>query len=225
MADTDKPARKKAPAAKKATKRPPPKAGTSKLNRLRLTHSGLTPEQEAYCRGRAMGMSIEEAVSAAGNSVSVHTARGWEGPTGHNRNPLVVDRINELASLAAQNAILKSGLDREWVISRYMKVVERCMQAEPVYDKQGNPTGEYRFDSTGANNALRALGDTLGLFKPVEKKPEDDYAHLSDDDLARITAELAAQLGFAQADAGAPTTGECQQAGELQAIPQADRLS
>ncbi len=37
------------------------------------------------------------------------------------------------------------------------------MQEEPVYDKEGNPTGEYRFDSAGAIGALRILAKFLGM--------------------------------------------------------------
>lgn len=211
--------------AEKPKRKPKPKSpappGSRKLNRLRLA-SGLTPEQEAYCRGRAMGMSIEESLIAAGSSISVHTARGWEGQSGHNRNALVVERINELANIAQQNAILKSGLDREWVISRYMKVAERCMQAEPVLDKEGNPTGEYTFNAAGANQALRALGDTLGMFRPVEKKPGDEFENLSDDDLARIITELATSTGVAQAIAGTQAQAGHQQVIEVQAVQKAD---
>jgi hypothetical protein len=39
------------------------------------------------------------------------------------------------------------------------------MQEEPVYDKNGNPTGEYRFDSAGAVSALRILAKFLGMEK------------------------------------------------------------
>lgn len=218
MADAEAP-KKKATAPKK----PAVAKGTRKLNRPRLAISGLTVEQEAYCRGRVMGMSIEEAVVAAGCSISVATARTWEGPNSGNK--LVRDRINELAAIAQKNAILKSGLDREWVISRYMKVVERCMQAEPVLkmiDGEMRETGEYKFDSHGANTALRALGDTLGLFKPVEKKPGDEYEHLSDDDIARIATELAAQTGLLEAGAGTQATAGREQVIEVQALPKAD---
>lgn len=209
------------PAPKKARKAPPlTPPGMHKPNKMRLANSGITTEQEAYCRGRAMGMSIAEAVTAAGSTITAATARNWEG-SGHHRNQKVVDRINELSAIASQNAILKSGLDREWVISRYMKVVDRCMQAEPVFDKQGEPTGEYKFDASGANTALRALGDTLGLFKPADKKPEDDYAHLTDEDLTRIATELANQTGLAAHLAGASAPGLIQQVVELQAIRQA----
>lgn len=165
--------------------------GTRKLNDGVRLASGLTVHQEAYCRARATGMSMEESVMAIGSPVAVTTARHWE-----RKSQLVRDRIDELSAMATNNAILKTGLDREWVISRLMSVVDRCMQAQPVLDKKGNPTGEFQFDSSGANQALRMLGDTMGLFKPAEKKPEDDYANLSDEDLKRIASELAAQTGL-----------------------------
>ena len=37
------------------------------------------------------------------------------------------------------------------------------MQAEPVLDRKGNPTGEYVFDSTGANKANEFLGKYLRI--------------------------------------------------------------
>lgn len=136
-------------------------------------------------------MDMQESVMAIGSPIAVSTARTWE-----RESQPVRDRIAELSAMATNNAILKTGLDREWVISRLMTVAERCMQAEPVLDKEGNPTGEYQFNSNGANQALKMLGDTMGLFKPAEKKPEDDYANLSDEDLKRIATELAAQTGL-----------------------------
>jgi len=215
MADAEAP-KKKATAPKK----PAVAKGTRKLNRPRLAISGLTVEQEAYCRGRVMGMSIEEAISAAGSSISVKTARDWEAPNSGNK--LVRDRINELAAIAQKNAILKSGLDREWVITRFMQVAERCMQAEPVRDREGNPTGEYTFNATGANQALSGLGDVLSLLKPVEKMPGDGYEHLSADDIARIAAELAAQTGLLEAGAGTQAPAGREQGIEVPAVPKAD---
>lgn len=156
----------------------------------------LTVEQEAYCRGRAMGMSVEEALVASGSKVKPITAKTeWE------KKPQFRERIAELSRIATDNAILKSGLDREWVISRLMNVVERCMQAEPVMIK-GEPTGEYKFDAAGANQALRMLGDTMGLFKPQDDVKKDEYANLSDQDIARLAAELAAETGLAVLIAG-----------------------
>lgn len=153
--------------------------------------SGLTIGQEAYCRARALGMSVDEALLAIGSPVAKSTCVSWE-----RENPKVRSRINELSAMATKNAIMQTGLDREWVITRLMQVADRCMQAEPVLDKEGCPTGEYQFNSNGANQALKMLGDTLGLFKPAEKQAGDEYANLSDDDLRRIAHELAQQTGL-----------------------------
>lgn len=190
--------------------------GTRKLNQGVRLQSGLTVHQEAYCRARATGMNMDESVLAIGSPVAVTTARSWEREV-----KLVRDRINELSAMATNNAILKTGLNREWVISRLMTVVDRCMQAEPVLDRKGEPTGEFQFDSAGANTALRMLGDTMGLFKPAEKKPEDEYANLSDDDITRIVAELAAQTGLVEIGAGTQTAAGSQQVIEVQAISKA----
>lgn len=203
-----------APKRRKTTK------GTRKINKQPLELSGISVQQEAYCRARAMGMSMREAVIAANLGVGVEAVRDWESPNNPRSNPKIIARIEELATLAQNNAILKSGLRREWVISRYMSVVERCMQAEPVRDNKGRPIpGEYTFNAAGANQALRALGDVLGIFKPPEKKPGDDYENLSDDDLARLARELAIQTGLFEAPTGDQTTSRLEQIIKIQALP------
>lgn len=54
---------------------------------------------------------------------------------------------------------------REMVQANLKVVAERCMQVEPVFDAKGQPTGEYKFDASGANTALKLLGQTIGMFK------------------------------------------------------------
>lgn len=55
-------------------------------------------------------------------------------------------------------------VDAAFVLSGLKDISERCRQAEPVLDHEGNPTGEYKFDSSGANRALELLGKHLKLF-------------------------------------------------------------
>ena len=185
----------------------------TQLEDANRTSEGLTIAQEAYCRSRAMGMSMQEASIAVG--LHKCTGRNWEKD-----NPKVCARIQDLTRIATENAIIKTGLNREWVISRLMSVVDRCMQAEAVLDKEGNPTGAYEFDASGANQALKMLGDTMGLFKPAEKK-EDEYANLTDADLARIAHELASQTGLLAHSSGNQTPAGSGQVIEVQAIPEA----
>lgn len=184
-------------------------------HRLPITH--LTIEQEAYCRARAMGMDIRSAVAAVGNAFSFATAKKYE-----RENENVIKRIEELSAMASQNAILKTGLTRQWVIERLMTVVDRCMQAEPVLDRDGNETGEFKFDSGGANRALQLLGQELGMFTPREEKPGDEYANLSEADLTRLAQELAAQTGIIENHARTEAAAGSEQVIEVQALPSPD---
>ena len=66
------------------------------------------------------------------------------------------------------------GLTAGQVITDLMAVVRRCMQAEPVKEwdyeaKEYRETGEWMFDSKGANKALELLGQHLGMFGKGQK--------------------------------------------------------
>jgi phage terminase small subunit len=184
------------------------------------TNEGLTIEQEALCRALAFGMPLEDALTTIGSKTPLETVKRWLKTNGK-----LKDRVAELTAIASKNAMLKAGLDRSWVIERLMLVVNQCMQAEPVKDRKGNPTGEYKFDASGANAALRMLGDTMGMFKPAETKPGDEYAHLSDDDIARIAGELAAQVGLLEAAPRIEAPKGQEQIIDVQAISETDRVS
>jgi phage terminase small subunit len=67
-------------------------------------------------------------------------------------------------------------VDATWVLKRFKTISDRCMQEEPVLDKEGQLTGEYRFDSSGANNATAHLGKIIGVF---EKDNEQSKINLS----------------------------------------------
>lgn len=67
----------------------------------------------------------------------------------------------------------KTTVTVEYIVENAKRVLEKSMQDVPVmkydYDEKCLvPTGEYTFDSKGANGALKILGDTIGAFK--EKK-------------------------------------------------------
>jgi phage terminase small subunit len=171
----------------------PPRTKTRGLETR--TNDDLTVEMEAYCRCRAMGMSQEESLKTSEIRRTLNTVRKWESA-----NPKVKARIAELSQVATDKAIERTGLTREYVIGNLQTIVERCMQAEPVYMYENGKrveTGEYKFDSHGANTALKMLGDTLGMFKGKPKEPGEDLAELSDDEVTRIASELAAQTGLA----------------------------
>ena len=72
----------------------------------------------------------------------------------------------------------KTGITAEYVLTSLKNVAERCQQIVQVLDKEGNPTGEYRFEAAGANKALELLGKNLKLFTEkidlrIIKHPDD----------------------------------------------------
>lgn len=73
--------------------------------------------------------------------------------------------IDELKDAAAQVAIV----DVKWVLLRLKRIVRRSMESEPVLNSKGKPTGEYRYDSAGANRALELIGKHLRMFADVMK--------------------------------------------------------
>jgi phage terminase small subunit len=97
------------------------------------------------------------------------------------------------AELAERQAKLreKAGIDAEWVVARLRLISDRCVQGEPVTDKDGNATGEWKFDAAGANKATELLGKTLGMFRdkvevtgrdggPLEVEVSDARQRLAD---------------------------------------------
>lgn len=96
--------------------------------------------------------SPRKAAEAAG----ISTQAGYQMLT----QPDIKSYIEEGLSKAAEAA----GLSKKWVLVKLKEVVERCMQARPVMDRQGNETGQWEFDSSGANRALELIARHLRLL-------------------------------------------------------------
>lgn len=77
--------------------------------------------------------------------------------------------IEERRVLISEKALV----DAAWIQERFKIISDRCIQAEPVLI-DGMPTGEYRFDSSGANKATEMLGKIIGVFEKDnnQNKPE-----------------------------------------------------
>jgi len=80
--------------------------------------------------------------------------------------PNVIEFINSVKVVVAE----KAQIDAQWVLEQAVKVHERCMQAEPVIDKEGGPTGEYKFEHSGANKALEIIGKHVNVQAFLDKK-------------------------------------------------------
>lgn len=131
--------------------------------------NGLTDQQRRFCDlYLANGLNASKAYQEAYPSCKSEAAARSNAA-----RLLTNDSVSTYLREAAEKASASAQLDAEWIISRLMKVADRCLQHEPVMEfdpaeRQMVESGEFQFDSTGANKALELLGKYKQLF--TEKK-------------------------------------------------------
>lgn len=124
-------------------------------------------QHEIFALAVSRGLTYAQAYKEAGYNVENDISAKSAGSRLANRKA-VVTRIAELKERKAVVIANTTGLSKTWVIDNLRAVANRCMQAEPVVDHEGHPTGEYTFNASGANRALELIGKELGMF--VERK-------------------------------------------------------
>lgn len=122
--------------------------------------SKLTTKQEMFCKEYLIDLNATQAAIRAGYSEKTAQEQGSQ-----NLSKLIIqDRLTELKAEREE----RLQIDADWVLRQAVKVHERCMQAEPVI-VNGEPTGEYKFDSSGANKALELVGKHVNVQAWKEK--------------------------------------------------------
>lgn len=121
----------------------------------------LTPKQIRFCEEYLIDLNATQAAIRAGYSEKTATIIGFENLTKPNIQEFIQQRQKELQE--------KTSLTQEWVLNRFKEISDRCMTAEPVMirDSEGQlvGSGEYKFDSSGANKATEMIGKHLGFFE------------------------------------------------------------
>lgn len=136
--------------------------------------AGVNDKQERFCQEYVIDLNATQAAIRAGYSKKTAYSLGQRLL----KKAEIIARIEELKKEIAE----KNKLSAEWVIKELKEVHKRCMQAEPVmkwdYEKkQMVETGEYVFDSKGANRALELMGKHISMFtEKLEVKDTTDYA-------------------------------------------------
>lgn len=137
----------------------------------------LTNKQEAFCQEYLIDLNATQAALRAGYSEKTAKDIGCENLA----KPNIQKKIAELMARRSE----KTEINAEWVLKSAKKVYDRCMQEEQVI-ANGEPTGEYKFDSSGANKALDLIGkhvDVQAFLTKQETKHvlSDDFDSLLDE--------------------------------------------
>lgn len=151
----------------------------------------LNAKQEAFCREYIIDLNATQAAIRAG--YSERTAQ--EQSSRLLSNVMVSDRVAELKRERSSRV----QIDADWVLMAAKRVYDRCMQDEPVLEKDGTPVmcttehgvvaAAYTFNATGANKALETIGKHVAVNAFAEKK-QDGTA----EDLAESISKLIDRL-------------------------------
>ena len=138
---------------------------------------------------------VQELVKGKGNG-EAYIAAGYKA-----KNVSVASacatKLLKIAKIAARLAELqqkaedKAVLTKTWVIKRLVENVERAMTAIAVTDREGETTGEYKYEGSVANRALELLGKELGMF--VDRKEVGAPGDFDDMSPAELDAYIEAE--------------------------------
>lgn len=88
------------------------------------------------------------------------------------------DKVKAALETARTKLAKRTEIDQDYVVSVIQQTIQRCAQAVPVTDSQGNPVlvetadgkvaPAYKFDATNVLKGAELLGRTLGIF--IDKK-------------------------------------------------------
>lgn len=88
--------------------------------------------------------------------------------------PQVQEYIAELRAERMERV----NITADYVLTKIRDTVERCSQAEPVKDKEGKETGEYKFDAANVLKGCELLGKHLGMWTEKHEVTGKDGAPL-----------------------------------------------
>lgn len=119
----------------------------------------LTPKQALFCKEYLIDLNATQAAIRAGYSKKTACAIGYENL----KKPHLAKEIQILNDERSKRTLV----DGDWVLEKLQIVAERCMTAEPVMVRGEHgmeESGEYKFDSSGANKSLELIGKHHKLF-------------------------------------------------------------
>lgn len=119
----------------------------------------LTEKMIRFCNEYLIDLNATQAAIRAGYSEDSAGSIGNEN--------LQKPEIQAYLEVRRKEIQSRLELNQDWVLQRLRQVSDRSMQAEPVMVFNGEdwvPSGEYKFDSNGANKATELIGKHLGMF-------------------------------------------------------------
>lgn len=142
----------------------------------------LRGKQQRFVDEYLIDRNATQAAIRAGYSAKTSYSIGQEN--------LKKPEIMAAIETAEKELAKRAQISQEYVIKTIVNTVERCAQAAPVLDKEGNPVlvldgdGQlrpvYKFDSLAVLKGSELLGKHLGMFKERIEHSNDPENPLTD---------------------------------------------
>lgn len=131
----------------------------------------LTEKQKRFCEEYIKDLNATQAAIRSGYSEKTAGSIGDENL----KKPEIRDYLKELQKDVSD----RNKISVDWVVNRLKDISDRCMTAEPVMvwddtKKTFVESGEYKFDSSGANKATELLGKHVGAFEKDNKQKKQE---------------------------------------------------
>lgn len=126
------------------------------------TGTHLVPKYETFCLEYVNTFDSNKALRAAGYPVD---SRAKSTVDTAFRNVMHREDVRLRIQALIREKGAHVGVGPDWIVMKWMEMVSRCMQAEAVLDKEGEPTGEWKFDSRGAGAVLHDMAAHFGMFQ------------------------------------------------------------
>lgn len=142
------------------------------------------------------------------------------------RHPEILERIQALQAQAAERVVTVVAAENDYIFDTYREIIERSMQSSPVTNRNGEETGEYRFDARSAVAALNSLARINGLFdSKSQERTEESVKNEQQllEEYHRLNEQLHSVLqGGDSGETGASPEGTLEEEGvPLQSLPEA----
>ncbi len=115
----------------------------------------LTGKQLMFVNEYLIDLNATQAAIRAGYSKKTAGQIGDEN--------LKKPQISQMIDLLKEKRIQKVQVDAQWVLEKSIQLHDRCAQEAQVLDKDGSPTGEYKFEHTGVAKALELIGKHVNV--------------------------------------------------------------
>lgn len=116
----------------------------------------LTPKQQAFVREYLIDLNATQAAIRAGYSPR---SAGTEGER-LLKNAEIARAVQQVMDKRAA----RTEIDADYVLRGIKETIERCKQAEPARDAEGNIVGDYKFEPAAVLKGYELLGKHLKLF-------------------------------------------------------------